>query len=141
MVLDLGPMPAANPPIETGGQMETILAIFGGLLLLLSLSSGLIVKSRFVQAESASVTGDRHRGFLGGNGGGHPNWRAQPIPDRHLRRFRGICRGLRDVSDVGQEPRTRMPPQSIPPASQGGLPNRYVNHGAVPLVIWRQPLR
>ncbi len=39
--------------------METILAIFGGLLLLLSLSSGLIVKSRFVQAESSSVTGDR----------------------------------------------------------------------------------
>ena len=39
--------------------METILAIFGGLLLLLSLSSGLILKSRFLQADDSSVTGDR----------------------------------------------------------------------------------
>ena len=39
--------------------METALAIFGGLLLLLSLSSGLILKSRFIQANDSSVTGDR----------------------------------------------------------------------------------
>lgn len=39
--------------------METILAIFGGLLLLLSLSSGLILKSHFIQADDSSVTADR----------------------------------------------------------------------------------
>ena len=39
--------------------METILAIFGSLLLLLSLSSGLILNSRLVQADGSSVTGDR----------------------------------------------------------------------------------